>query len=181
MTVKLTKCERGQEFSNLDLVGQLLGKKEQRKPPGIQVLGEESTLEDGDEELLEDIDFGVEVEAEDAYIGLNASYGFNGQYSGYFMHQEHRSMALLVSDVEKSTRTSRSRERTVKEDEKFDLEYYLMDLYEENPMLGQILEYKLENGAVDELSREEQEKLMRFPHKECESAVFEHTNTRLDK
>ena len=59
-------------------------------------------------------------------ILLNAQYGFNGSYSGYFTHvQETCNEINEVIDPEASTPLSRRQNRIQAEDLKFDEDHYM--------------------------------------------------------
>jgi protein SHQ1 len=57
---------------------------------------------------------------------LEARYGFNNQYQGFFVHhQETENEVNEILDPEHSTPESRRAERIEKEDLKFDDQYYM--------------------------------------------------------
>ncbi|CAG8753587.1 7855_t:CDS:2, partial [Acaulospora morrowiae] len=141
IVIELPKETPGEEFPDLDLLTKLLAPRKSKilEKPLIEVVGESKGENDdhkGDEEefakeLIENVDrvqdgmlkiieeatdFDWEMpqkihEKEDP-LATVASYGFNGCYSGYFMHlQETCNEIIDISDPEKSTFESRRRDR----------------------------------------------------------------------
>lgn len=114
------------------------------KKPLIEVIGGDAPLEDN--EIQEAIDFNwelpQEVQSEEPELSVNASYGFNNQYHGYFKHvQETMNEINEISQPEQSTVTSRREERIASENLHFDEDHYCMD-YVNNEEIKEYCKYK---------------------------------------
>lgn len=144
-TIRVTKETKGEHFPDLDLLTKLLartGEKETKKPLIEVIGGTDEPLKD--DEIQEAIDFNwelpQEVQSED--LSVNASYGFNSQYHGYFKHV-HETMNEInqISQPEQSTAASRREERIEAENAQFDEDHYCMD-YVNNEEIKELCKYK---------------------------------------
>ncbi|QSL66468.1 hypothetical protein MERGE_000848 [Pneumocystis wakefieldiae] len=118
-------------------------------------------------------------------LHLCASYGFNGQYNNYIKSPADSGNDINeISDPEHSTSTSRSEERILKEDLKFDGEHYMVD-YIEDDEIQKCLKWKSQeyiilrslqkSTSLEEekkkmdtiiLTKEEQLEILKLPRKE---------------
>lgn len=111
----------------------------------IEVLGgtEEDTL--GETEIQDAIDFNWELPQEvpaEAQLTMNAQYGFNNQYHGYFTHvQETMNEINEIVDPEKSSAESRRAERIESENNHFDEDHYCMDFINDEE-IKELMKYK---------------------------------------
>ncbi|KAG4303001.1 hypothetical protein PCK1_000667 [Pneumocystis canis] len=118
-------------------------------------------------------------------LQLQASYGFNAQYSNYIKSPAHSENDINeINDPQRSTAASRVEERISKEDLKFDGEHYIADYIEDNEIQECIKweseEHKIfhnlqENATYSEeqediflktitLTKEEQLEILKLPH-----------------
>lgn len=82
----------------------------------------------------EDLSFDWELpqKIDEQSLGLHPSYGFNGQYSNYIKSPSYTGNDINeIDNPENSTPTSRAEERILKEDLKFNSEYYMVDYIED--------------------------------------------------
>ncbi|CCJ30868.1 unnamed protein product [Pneumocystis jirovecii] len=85
--------------------------------------------------LAEDISFDWQLPQEicKENLHLQSSYGFNAQYSNYIKSPAHVENDINeIGDPEHSSPTSRTEERILKENLKFDEEHYIADYIEDN-------------------------------------------------
>ncbi|KAK9240465.1 SHQ1 protein-domain-containing protein [Lipomyces kononenkoae] len=96
---------------------------------------------------------------------LSASYGFNLQYSSFLRQTADTGNDINdLDNPESSTIESRSKERIEKEDNKFDPDYYLSDLFANDdireliqfmPPIVQTIQRSLQGRAADEMAEME--------------------------
>ena len=152
-------------------------------PPRIQILSSssssavETSLPDHDadeqhpfDEALE-YDFQLPQSMPDPLASTMPSkgskYGFNSQYSGHFLHIQNPDI-LTVEDPEEKSSGERWREMRVKEEAKFDREWYLADQYEPPEELVEILGFEIpEEEMLAPLGEEEQALLRSIGNREC--------------
>lgn len=145
-----------------------------RGPPRIQVLdkGDEDTLNDEeiDEAILYDFQFPqcLPQQTEESTTTSDTAamkYGFNNQYTGHFTHLQNPEI-LTTTNPEYKTSWERWEEMRRQEDEKFDREWYLADMFEPPEELEEILGYtvRFDEGVF---AGEEQVVLQRLGRKEC--------------
>ncbi|KAI8996955.1 SHQ1 protein-domain-containing protein [Pilobolus umbonatus] len=145
--IVISKETKGENFEDLDLLTKLLArtgeepKAKEVKKPMIEVIGQE------DDDVMQDaIDYDWELPQELPKVAddlqLKSYYGFNNQYTGYFMHvQETMNEINDISNPDKSTAESRREERVMLENEKFDEDYYCGD-YINDDDISSIIKYK---------------------------------------
>ncbi|OMH81085.1 Protein shq1, partial [Zancudomyces culisetae] len=160
--VTIAKVEKGLHFEDLDLLSKLLATKSElyeMENPGksvqedsdskpkkgilIEELGEElkniSIEEDFDDET-EESDWEMPQEIPQDEI-LNAKYGFNRQYNGYFTHVHETANEILeVPQVEKTSNSERVELQKQSEDAAFDEDYYMENFVNEQEIQS-ILEF----------------------------------------
>ncbi|KAK9464570.1 SHQ1 protein-domain-containing protein [Lipomyces arxii] len=198
LAVKFPKESPGQDFPDLDMVTKLLARvgesntnaPRQKKKVLIEELdavgdqGPSEELTKDQLKYLEELNDAAEFDwqitqelpAEDEELLLTARYGFNSQYSGFLRHT-----ADIGNDInelespETSTIESRTKERIEAEDAKFDPDYYLSDLLE-NEDIPELIAYtpartKSIKKAISANSQEppltaaEQEQMLRLPRR----------------
>ncbi|KAK9474863.1 SHQ1 protein-domain-containing protein [Dipodascopsis tothii] len=201
LKVKYPKETPGETFADLDLTAKLLARVGEDvsaapapKKPLIQELAStetpgaagEDVAAGGDslanDQFVEELDDAAKFDwqlpqqmPEDDELGLEAKYGFNGQYSGYFRAQGEAGNDINdIGDVEHSSSESRAAERLQIEDAKFDGEYYLADLLE-NEDVGEFVRYTpalaaagrraAESGGEIELSAAERDQMTALPRR----------------
>ncbi|XP_033102345.1 protein SHQ1 homolog [Anneissia japonica] len=180
-TITIPKETKGEYFEGLDMLTKLLAPSGQTHTEGacIEVTGssecsvqagsghmfEDDTLDDGDEE---EIDWQV-VQApylDDETVTLgNACYGFANKKSGVFRRLQEELCGIVdVKDPDNTTPAVRKKGRIEDEDEKFDEDHYLADLYEDE-IVQSLLAYKppwaseytkLRKKQVNEVKEDEQ-------------------------
>ncbi|KAI9490919.1 SHQ1 protein-domain-containing protein [Zychaea mexicana] len=175
--VRITKENKGEHFTDLDLLSKLLARRgeapeesnKKTTKPLIEVIGGEDNVDEQqeqvqDENIQEAIDFNWELPQElpTTEILTTASYGFNNQYSNYFIHvQETMNEINDISDPEKSTVESRRRERCEAEDAKFDEDYYAMDFINDEE-IQRVMQFKTvwhkELRRIQKIAKEQQTK-----------------------
>ncbi|XP_071804641.1 protein SHQ1 homolog [Asterias amurensis] len=148
----LPKETPGEVFQGLDMLTKLLTPKGQRsaEQPGIEVIGENGNEGEAlDEENADDqgeIDWQMEQkpfqQEEDALMG-ETHYGFANKRSGVFQRLQEE--LCDVVDVPNPDTMHLKERRTAKgsaENEKFDGDHYLADLYQEDTTLDELQNYK---------------------------------------
>jgi len=96
---------------------------------------------------------------------VDATYGFNNQYSGHFLHVQNLDVVSL-ENIEEKNGFERWEQMRLLEDAKFDREWYLADLLESPSELNEILEFIPEINK-DPFTSEEQASLRNLGNKEC--------------
>jgi protein SHQ1 len=178
LSISLSKVNIGEEFPDLDLTNRLLARTGEivddrgqvKGPPRIQVMdtipsGDPWTNGAFDEALL--FDFQLPQTLPDINETVSGSkYGFNNQYAGHFVHIQNPDV-LTIPAAEQKTALERWQTMRHQEDEKFDRDWYLADLFEPPDNLTEILEYKLPESLKDPFSAEEQLSLRNLGNKDC--------------
>ncbi|KAK3581255.1 hypothetical protein CHS0354_032981 [Potamilus streckersoni] len=183
--ITVPKETRGQYFEGLDMLTKLLAPKgtTSAQAPLIQILDSDDKVDDEvvQTELEETFDWFIEqipyVE-EETPLGA-PKYGFAMQRSGVFNRlQAELSGVIDVKNPDTTPAGVWRKQRKQEEQEKFDQEHYLADLYEDEAIQN-LLSYKppwsaelqqvQRSIAVDDaviLTEEEKEKLRKLPRKE---------------
>ncbi|KAG9293678.1 hypothetical protein G9A89_019015 [Geosiphon pyriformis] len=187
--VKLPKETPGEQFPDLDLVTKLMARKgeythDRLKSPLIEAVGKNEGFDKMQKENLleyeEAIHYDWELPQEfpsQPDLILTTSYGFNGQYNGYFTYvQETCNEINDIPDPEISTFESRRQIRLAAENPKFDDEYYMGDfVYDEE--VKEIIKHKtvwwkelrqIQNLAKAEYSHKE---ALRLPDDEEKDSI----------
>lgn len=178
LSISLSKVNVGEEFPDLDLTNRLLArtgeivddKGQVKGPPRIQVMDtlpsdDPWTNNAFDEALL--FDFQIPQTLLDTYeTATGSKYGFNNQYSGHFLHIQNPDV-LNIPDAEQKTSLERWHAMRHQEDERFDKDWYLADLFEPPNDLAEIQEFKLPANLSDPFSAEEQLSLRNLGNKDC--------------
>lgn len=124
--IKIPKEIKGQEFPDLDLTAKLLARSEQPKKPLIEEVetSEPTVAAEGEHfnwEIAQDV-------PSELPASLQVTYGFNGSYSGMLgVSLSNGNDINELSDPEAVAASDRVMERLIKENIKFDPEYYAAD------------------------------------------------------
>ncbi|KAF9466313.1 SHQ1-domain-containing protein [Collybia nuda] len=183
LTVTLTKENKGQEFTDLDLLAKLLAPRPSVPQPSVEVLSrsDEDDLVEATyalsldrQEILQAAqnDWQLPQEIPGPYVELSAQkrYGFLDIHSGYFKHVTHTENEVneLGADAETCTHPERRKIRLKHEDEKWDEEYYMAD-YADNEHILDLLKWKHPH-AIDnqkfQYTEEENATILRLPRRE---------------
>lgn len=185
--IKVPKQVPGEEFDGLDMITKLLTPKGQTsaKQPLIEVIddGNEHNPENPDseeEEEEEEFDWHVKQHPfQEEEVLLDApKYGFANQRSGVFGKlQEEICEIVDLKEPDKVSFKDRRKLRIESENDKFDEDYYLADLHQDE-IIQQLLQYEspwqqelqlIKNGSPKEdilkFTEEEQEKMIKLPKK----------------
>jgi protein SHQ1 len=185
LSISLSKVNPGEEFPDLDLTNRLLARTGEvvddkgtvKGPPRIQVMDDSPSMEDNigtgdpwadgayDDALMFDFQISQTL-PETVEIATGASYGFNHQYSGHFLHLQNPDVLTLV-DAESKSAIERWETMRSQEDEKFDRDWYLADKFEPTDELVEILQHSLPGNLDDPLTSEEQLHLRNLGNREC--------------
>lgn len=192
--IKVAKEVKGQVFPDMDLTAKLLARKNVEKPkPLIEDLDVDKTAVSSGAEG-EKHDWEIEQEAAPLHDPLSVGYGFNNAYSGVIgVSMSNGNDINELSNPEAAHGPDRVLERLIKENIKFDPEYYAADyIMEKYPSADDdksfegILKWKLpatrqfanwyskqQTHPSDErakmmpveFTKEEQEKMLQLPRK----------------
>lgn len=159
---RIAKQNKGETFPDLDMLTMLLAKKGEAKDikkPMIEELGgEDAASSTGISQAGEDEEINWEIdqelnEQEENLTG--AKYGFDDNYTGVVgMSMMNGNDINELQEPEKSTVQERKTEMTQRIEEKFDPDYYLADLHD-NDMIQELLAFKFE--PVVELTEQDKE------------------------
>jgi protein SHQ1 len=150
VTLKLPKQVPGQEFKDLDLLTKLLDMKQpsksvEPKGPLIQIMEQESTvkMQDDDEDDTEEFDWHFEQKlVPEEEIVTGCLYGFNNLYQGCGSNVHELAKEILdINDLDSSTPTSRRNDRLLREELKFDDDYYMWD-FAMNKEIPKLIEFR---------------------------------------
>ncbi|KAI9263671.1 SHQ1 protein-domain-containing protein [Sporodiniella umbellata] len=154
--IRVTKETPGETFADLDLLTKLLARKgesDQAKKALIEVIGEERS------ELAEADDFHWELPQTlppPPVLGIDAYYGFNDQYTGYFRHVQET--ANEINELESpETPLSHEQRREVRvqgENARMDEDYYCSD-YVDDGEIQQLMAFK--TNYAKELKRRQKQ------------------------
>ncbi|XP_033746162.1 protein SHQ1 homolog [Pecten maximus] len=178
-TIKVPKATEGEIFEGLDMLTKLLTPKGQTSAasPLIQVLdtsNEATQSKETDLEIDEDFDWHVDQEVYvEEKIPLDApKYGFANTRCGVFKRlQEDIVDVVSLPDPDSCDVTERREKRTQSEQNKFDPEYYLADLYE-GDAIQDLMSYRapwekqLKSMDQVKFTDSEKEKMRSLPKKE---------------
>lgn len=145
-TVTVPKATEGEVFEGLDMLTKLLTPKGQTSAasPLIQVLdSSENSDKDGELDIDEDFDWHVDqkVYVEEEIPLDSPKYGFASTRCGVFKQlQEDIVDVVSLPDPDGCGVMERRDKRTHTEQDKFDPDYYLADLYEDD-MIQELLNY----------------------------------------
>ncbi|XP_069141108.1 protein SHQ1 homolog isoform X2 [Argopecten irradians] len=175
-TIKVPKATEGEVFEGLDMLTKLLTPKGQTSAasPLIQVLdSSDEVTKDTDLEIDEDFDWHVDqkVYVEDKLPMDAPKYGFANTRCGVFKRlQEDIVDVVSLRDPDSCDVTQRREKRTQAEQEKFDPDYYLADLYEDDA-IQELMSYRAPwekqlKSLDQEFTDSEKEKMRNLPKKE---------------
>ncbi|KAJ2157332.1 hypothetical protein GGF46_004586 [Coemansia sp. RSA 552] len=140
ITVTLSKQTKGEVFENLDLLTTLLATKREReagastqpKPPVIEELDDDASVDEALRQAHADEDFDWEIPQtlpaaeSEGLLTATAKYGFDQQYNGYLAHVHDTANEINeVPDPEHMSAEARRQNRISCEDAKFDEDYYM--------------------------------------------------------
>lgn len=136
VNIKIPKETMGQDFPDLDLVAKLLARKDvaEVKKPLIEEIGESKSDEVQNEFAeAEAHDWEIRQEPENLLTGIK--YGFNSAYSGIIeVSLANGNEINELSDPTRADVGQRVLERLIRENIKFDVEYYAADyIMEKHP------------------------------------------------
>lgn len=148
---RIAKQNKGETFPDLDMLTMLLAKKGEAKDikkPMIEELGGETVASDmeipqagEDEEINWEIDQHLNDQEENL---TGAKYGFDDNYTGVVgMSIMNGNDINELQDPEKSTTQERKSEMIQSIEDKFDPDYYLADLHD-NDMIQELLAFRFD-------------------------------------
>lgn len=134
VNIKIPKEVHGQHFPDLDLTSKLLARKQESQPEvkkplieDLDVTNEVSTVNGGLHEEAETHDWEIKQEMPEAQL-LGPQYGFNNAYDKIVgISLSNGNDINELGDPESATPNDRVLERLIKENIKFDPEYYAAD------------------------------------------------------
>ncbi|ODQ67219.1 box H/ACA snoRNP assembly protein Shq1 [Nadsonia fulvescens var. elongata DSM 6958] len=154
VAVKLPKENKGEEFEDLDMTSKLLARSTNvseigtSSAPLIEEMNQsepEESMERRKEIFEQAEEFNWELPQDipaDPKLFFQANYGFDDKYNGIIgVSLSNGNDINEVYDIEKLKAEERKLQRIANENERFDIEYYLADLFD-NPMIEEILEWK---------------------------------------
>lgn len=155
-TIKVAKACRGELFDGLDMITSLLAVPRNRvRQPLIQEVGDE-VVRNGEEGECDDEEDEIEwcfeeaLPEEQSSSLLGEKYGFANQKSNIFERlDEEVSLAIDLKDPDRKSRAMRKEERLSDESCRFNEEYYLSCLYEENDTIERLIGQDLNAKTVD--------------------------------
>jgi len=188
LIVKLSKCNKGEDFPGLDLLSKLLAPLgTSSEPPVIEVLGQGENLDASDadiahlvgelnisdpeiqEAVQNDWQLPQELQKdEDPALVAKYPYGFLDLYTGYLqhIHLTENEVNELGDAAETSSSGIRRKLREKHENEKFDEDYYMADFMDDQTIL-EVIEWKhTYKDAHSGFSEKEQAMMLRLPRKE---------------
>lgn len=174
--LKIAKAEPRTHFEDLDMLTKLLTPKGERqiKQPLIEVIDDGNKENEDDAEDVEEFDWSFpqslpcHESLESCSIG--GGYGFANLKSGIFTKlQEDIHDVVQVKNLEQSSAETRFMERVKFENEKFDPEHYLADLFEDT-CVDNLIElsppWKFPETDVKDFTDKHKFTLKNFPNKE---------------
>ncbi|TFK42945.1 SHQ1 protein-domain-containing protein [Crucibulum laeve] len=195
LTVTLTKENKGQEFTDLDVLAKLLAPRPSVPAPIIEVLASTEVVSSTDVSPQEDLaektqklsldqerqeilkaaenDWQLPQEVPQPAFNISAQkhYGFLDMHSGYFKHVTHTENEVneLGGEAETCTLKERRQKRIKHEDEKWDEEYYMAD-FADDAYIQELLSWEHPHIAARadafEYTEEENLKMLQLPRKE---------------
>jgi protein SHQ1 len=177
LSIALSKVDHGEHFPDLDITNRLLARTGEivddtghvKGPPRIQVINNSShgPWKEGDFDEALSFDFQIPQSIpETTETTKGATYGFNNQYSGHFLHLQNPDI-LTIPNGEGKSALERWQTMRYQEDEKFDKDWYLADMFEPPDELDEILGYTLPSNLNETLNTEEQLLLRNTGTREC--------------
>lgn len=169
-SINLPKLNVGQHFEGLEMLTKLLtAPKTAKCTPGIEVIGDDTVVDDDDSDQFDwHIEQRVRTEVDDKAL-LGEKYGFANRYEGVFNRlQDEVSLLIDLPEPDSKSQDSRRSERIAAERACFDDDHYLSDLYEQREELAAILNYKARWEADEkcELDDEDRFRMKNLPKRE---------------
>ncbi|XP_076105320.1 protein SHQ1 homolog [Mytilus galloprovincialis] len=168
-TVTVPKETPGESFEGLDMITKLLTNKGQTtgQSPLIEVLNESTDDRQAEkEEEEEEFDWHIEqTPYNEKELSLDCpKYGFANQKSGVFTRLQDEIVEIVdLKNPDQCSISDRREKREMAEQQKFDKDYYLADLYEDDAVKD-LLSY---NQCLTESFTDEDKEMMRnLPKKE---------------
>ncbi|XP_064632861.1 protein SHQ1 homolog [Lineus longissimus] len=193
LTARIPKQTPGEHFRGLDMITKLLAPKgnTNAKAPLIEVLdstedpstGGGEAFRDEEEDFDEDFDWQIEQIPysleKDPILEESYKYGFANLRSGVFLRLQDELYGVIdLLDPDKTPSQERTERRLREEADKFDGEYYLADLFEDDA-IQEILSYepvwvdeyrRIKSGEnpdkIVTLSEDDHQKMKELPNKE---------------
>ncbi|KAG7165118.1 SHQ1-like, partial [Homarus americanus] len=167
--VQVSKETRGEHFANLDMLTTLLAPHGATgvKKPIIEVIGEESTVDEEEEEF----DWMYEQALPDENIvTAGHKYGFGNNTTGVFTSLQSELKGVVdVDDPDNKSVSHRREERITQELSLFDEDHYLADYFDVDTA-QQCVEFIPEFYSITsdevELSYQEKEDMLKLPRKD---------------
>ena len=160
-TIKVPKECKGQDFEGLDMITSLLcvPKRVKRQPLIEEIEDDErQNVDNASQDDEEDIDWCLEEAQPDEDQGESLTgrkYGFANQKSNIFKHRnEDICLAIDLRDPDTKSRGDRREERLRDEVSRFDEEYYLFCLFEDQDTitrLKHLTDFGLECDQLDDM------------------------------
>lgn len=174
INVSIPKANVGEEFQDLDMVSKLLarGSQLENQPTNAgKPLIEELDGQNGPSELNFNADGSIDWEIDQempsepvSLAGTAQKYGFDDGYSELVgISVMNGNDINELSSPETMTPEQRQETRASSEEEKFDAEYYLCDLFDNAYISQELVSYKPSTST--QLSDEEQQKLLQLKYK----------------
>lgn len=145
-TITIPKANEGENFTGLDMITSLIAvPKLKKKVNLIEEIDTDCTYDDGDEDE-ETIEWTLEESKGDVIddkLLSDCKYGFANSKSNVFNSMgDEIALAIDCTDVDKKISRVRRVERINDELQKFDEEYYLACLYEEQESIKRLLDFE---------------------------------------
>ncbi|KAB7498414.1 Protein SHQ1-like protein, partial [Armadillidium nasatum] len=172
----------GEFFPGLDMLTDLLTPKgaSNVKQPIMEVLSGDFVSNERDDD--DELEFFIEQKLPEENTSEGFKYGFANMYNNVFSSLTSELSCLVdIKDPDNKPGCERRKERLQVEEESFDEDHYLADLYDQDVILPSLhfepMFYKLKKEEV-EYSSQDEETLLKLPRKEllidkgCKSQVF---------
>lgn len=169
-TVKVPKEVKGEMFEGLDMITKLLTPKGKGKvnPPLIEVISETTNEEQQEGEAGEEEDYDWHVDqvpfTEEKVLLGEQCYGFANQKSGVFTRLQDEVVEIVdLKDPDHCSMSDRREKRMAAENNKFDEDHYIADLYDDS-VIQDLISYCPD--YIGSLSDEDKELMRNLPKKE---------------
>ena len=134
--IKCPKVNQGEHFPNLDMITELCTPKGQTNAQSVEIVCEQEDDEVGDEWYFEQ---NVDCDSRESYSACGV--GFGQKHKDVFIKLLEECQEILdIKRPDSKSLADRKTERLQKENEDFDPDQYLFDLYEPDEILHQIIE-----------------------------------------
>ncbi|XP_069793124.1 protein SHQ1 homolog isoform X2 [Narcine bancroftii] len=157
-TIKIPKETPEEYFEGLDMLTTLLAPKGSRSAkPLVEELGQSVNAEIEEEEFDWEIEQTPHVELGRNVLNSSFSYGFGNLRSGVFKRLQHELGDVIdLKEPDSTTPVERRQKRLAAEEEKFDSDHYLADLFEDDA-IQHLLNYQPWWRNIQEIKHEAKE------------------------